>query len=503
MSPLPEINRFREHFEAGESQLLWSWIVSDTDTPVSAFLKLTEDEPYAFILESVEGGEVLGRYTIIGYDPDLIWNFSDELVTINGKPDQANALTSLRQTIAASHIACAAADLPPMATSGLFGFFGYDMIRQVEAIPNKNSDALHIPDSIFIRPRTLVIFDNIMHKICIVSPIYEHSSSTKKSADDVYNEAKQRIETCIKKLAAPLPVADTNNLENYQMNFKSDLTNAQFHGMVDQAKEYIAAGDIFQVVLSQRFSADFTLPPFEFYRSLRRINPSPFLFFLKFPEFSLAGSSPEILVRVRDNQVTIRPIAGTTKRGKDAIEDQANTAALLADPKERSEHLMLLDLGRNDVGKVAEIGSVQVTEQFIVEHYSHVMHIVSNVQGRLRQDLGSLDALLSGFPAGTVSGAPKIRAMEIIDELEPVQRKFYAGCVGYLAGNGNIDSCIALRTALLKDGKIYLQAGAGVVADSSPEYEYQETVNKAQALVRAAEDAVELHFQKLPSSQER
>lgn len=380
-------------------------------------------------------------------------------------------------------------------------FFGYDIIRQAEAIPDKNADTLGIPDAVFTRPRLLVIFDNIMHRICVVSPVYDHIG-TGANVASVYRAATERLEACIAKLKAPLqsqPVA-----ENVQQNitFSSNMEESYFHGMVDKAKDYINAGDIFQVVLSQRFSADFTLPPFDFYRSLRRINPSPFLFYLQFPGFSIAGSSPEVLVRVRDSEVTIRPIAGTSKRGATPEEDKQRADTLLADPKEYSEHLMLLDLGRNDVGRVAKTGSVKVTDRFTIENYSHVMHIVSNVQGHLRDDVESIDALLAGFPAGTVSGAPKIRAMEIIDELEPDKRKFYAGCVGYLAGNGNIDTCIALRTALLKDGKIHIQAGAGITAASEADYEFRETVQKAQAVVKSAEDAIERHFQDLKNTQQ-
>lgn len=503
MTALPDLKTFSTHFENRKTQLVWSWIVSDADTPVSAFLKLAATEPYSFLLESVEGGAVLGRYTMIGIDPDLVWQYADGSVTVNGHAEKTKPLDSLRSQMQASHIDVVAEGLPPMAASGLFGFFGYDMIREVEVIPNKNPDTLHIPDAIFIRPRVLVVFDNVMHKICVIAPIYDHSGSAHRSAQIVYETAQQRLNDCIAKLKTAIPAATPTGNVSQTLTLTSNMSPADFHGMVEKAKEYTAAGDIFQVVLSQRFSGDFSLPPFDFYRSLRRINPSPFLFYLKFPDFSIAGSSPEILVRVRDGDVTIRPIAGTSKRGKTPAEDKEIAAALLADPKEYSEHLMLLDLGRNDVGRVAEIGSVKVTDQFAIENYSHVMHIVSNVEGKLRSDLDSLDALLAGFPAGTVSGAPKIRAMEIIDELEPVQRKFYAGCIGYLGGNGNIDTCIALRTALLKDGKIHIQSGAGVTMASDPDYEFRETVQKAQALVRAAEDALEQHFLAQSSSQAR
>ena len=502
MPSSPDLKIFSDHFESGKTQLVWSWIVSDTDTPVSAFLKLGLKEPYSFLLESVEGGAVLGRYTMIGFDPDLIWNFANGKVRLNDAVQSATALVSLRQQMKAAHIDVVPEGLPPMAASGLFGYFGYDFIREVEAIPDKNPDELNMPDAVFIRPRLLVVFDNVMHKICVIAPIYTHKGNAgSKTAAMVYEDAVDLLETGIRKLKSPTPADPAPSASHAPLDFKSNMTSEAFHGMVDQAKEYIAAGDIFQVVLSQRFSGEFSLPPFDFYRSLRRINPSPFLFYLQFPGFSIAGSSPEVLVRVRDGEITIRPIAGTTKRGKNAAEDAVNAAALLADPKEYSEHLMLLDLGRNDVGRVAATGSVKVTDQFTIENYSHVMHIVSNVQGQLKEGVDSLDALMAGFPAGTVSGAPKIRAMEIIDELEPTRRKFYAGCVGYLSGNGNIDTCIALRTALIKDGKLTVQAGAGVTADSDAAYEYRETVNKAQALMTSAREAVEQAFQKLPSSQ--
>lgn len=501
MTVSPDLKTFTSHFENGKTQLIWSWIVSDTDTPVSAFLKLGQSQPYSFLLESVEGGAVLGRYTIIGFDPDLVWSFENDVVIANGKTEPVAPLISLRQHRTASNIDIAPTDLPPMAASGLFGFFGYDIIRQAEAIPDKNADTLGIPDAVFTRPRLLVIFDNVMHRICVVSPVYDHAG-TGANAISVYRAATDRLEACITRLKSPLPAQLIAANVQKDITFSSNMKESYFHDMVDKAKDYINAGDIFQVVLSQRFSADFTLPPFDFYRSLRRINPSPFLFYLQFPGFSIAGSSPEVLVRVRDGEVTIRPIAGTSKRGATPEEDKQHADALLADPKEYSEHLMLLDLGRNDVGRVAKTGSVKVTDKFTIENYSHVMHIVSNVQGHLRDDVESIDALLAGFPAGTVSGAPKIRAMEIIDELEPDKRKFYAGCVGYLAGNGNIDTCIALRTALLKDGKIHIQAGAGITAASEADYEFRETVQKAQAVVKSAEDAIERHFQDLKSTQQ-
>lgn len=490
----PDLKTFTEHFEDKKTQLIWSWIVADTETPISAYLKLCADQPYSFLFESVEGGNTLGRYTILGFDPDLIWSFQEGIVSINSHPVNEAPLASLKKTVKDCYLDIVPDSLPPMASSGLFGFMGYDMIREVERIPDDNKDVLSMPDAVYARPQILVIFDNVKHKICITSPVYNHKGNSSKLARQVYEEQIARVENITTKLQAPRkPIIPQSNLPN-AIDFKPNMPKDDFFGMVKKAKEYILSGDIFQVVLSQRFSADFPLPAFDFYRSLRRVNPSPFLFFVNFPNFSIVGSSPEILVRVRDGKITIRPIAGTRKRGIDKQQDEELAADLLSDQKELAEHLMLLDLGRNDVGRVSEIGSVTVTEKFIIEYYSHVMHIISNVEGDLRADIDPLDALMAGFPAGTVSGAPKIRAMEIIDELEPDKRKFYGGCVGYLAGNGNVDTCIALRTALIKDGKIHVQSGAGIVADSDLESEYNETVIKARAITMAAEDALENAF---------
>lgn len=470
-------------FKSQQNQVLFEWIPADLDTPVSAFLKLCENENYAFLLESVEGGEKLGRYTILGFDPDIIWNAADDKTPIK----------SIRSLLDQSRIDIAE-NLPPMAGSGLFGYLGYDMIRHIESIPDNNPDSLNIPDSILIRPSVLVIFDNVAHRICLVIPVYQHAGNTDDSAETVFDRAQEKLARVKRDLTKAPQLAAHKSTMTLPLDPRSNFTPETFCTAVEKAKDYIRAGDIFQVVPSQRFEVEFDLPPFELYRSLRRLNPSPFLFYFKFPDFSLIGSSPEILVRVRQNRMTIRPIAGTRPRGANAAEDKALADDLLNDPKEVAEHLMLLDLGRNDVGRIAEIGSVDVTEQFKIENYSHVMHIVSNVEGQLAPTTSSLDALIAGFPAGTVSGAPKIRAMEIIDELEPVKRKFYGGGVGYLGGNGNIDTCIALRTALIKDQKLYVQAGAGIVADSNPQSEYEETVNKAKAIIKAAEDAIKLSW---------
>ena len=486
---------FSKNFNAGKTQLIWTWAVADTETPISAYLKLCNETPYSFLFESVEGGNTIGRYTIIGFNPDLIWSFENGIVSLNGNQQADKAITSLKKTVKDCRIDIVPEGLPPMACSGLFGYLGYDFIRQVEKIPDENIDRLNIPDAVFSRPRNLVIFDNVKHQICIASPVYDHADTTSQSAEQAYSSHIANIEQTLLLLRSQKMQAGKDGSKDLiKTDFKANMLKEDFFSMVAKAKDYILSGDIFQIVLAQRFTSDFHLPGFEFYRSLRRVNPSPFLFFLNFPGFSLIGSSPEILVRVRDGNVTIRPIAGTRKRGVNQAEDEVLAKDLLSDPKELAEHLMLLDLGRNDVGRVSEIGSVEVTEEFVIENYSHVMHIVSNVEGVLRHDVDPIDALMAGFPAGTVSGAPKIRAMEIVEELEQDKRKYYGGCVGYLAGNGNIDTCITLRTALIKDNKIHIQSGAGIVADSVAQSEFDETVNKARAIMTAADNALEQDF---------
>jgi anthranilate synthase component 1 len=358
----------------------------------------------------------------------------------------------------------------------------------MEELPAPNPDVLGLPDTMLIRPTVMAIFDSVRDEVTVTSPVYVERGVGSKKA---YARAQVRLNEIVDALDRPLDHLAARGEDMPAVEApKSNTSPDDYKAMVLRAKDYITAGDIFQVVLSQRFESEFTLPPFALYRSLRRINPSPFLYYLDFDSFSVIGSSPEILVRVRDGKVTIRPIAGTRRRGATPAEDRALAAELLADPKERAEHLMLLDLGRNDVGRVADIGSIKVTDQFILEYYSHVMHIVSNVEGKLANKYDAINALVAGFPAGTVSGAPKVRAMEIIDELEHEKRGVYAGCAGYFSADGEMDTCIMLRTAIVKDGKMYVQAGAGVVADSVPENEQEECINKAKALFRAAEDAV-------------
>jgi anthranilate synthase component 1 len=362
------------------------------------------------------------------------------------------------------------------------------MVRLMEDLPPPNQDVIGLPDGMLIRPTVMAIFDSVRDEVTVTSPVYVVAAVGAKAA---YARAQERLSEIVDALDRPLDhVAQRGEDSPPIAAPKSNTTPDAYKALVRKAKDYIAAGDIFQVVLSQRFETEFTLPPFSLYRSLRRVNPSPFLYYLDFANFAVIGSSPEILVRVRGGKVTIRPIAGTRRRGATPAEDRALAAELLADPKERAEHLMLLDLGRNDVGRVAEIGSIKVTDQFILEYYSQVMHIVSNVEGKLAKQYDAIDALVAGFPAGTVSGAPKVRAMQIIDELEKEKRGVYAGCVGYFSADGEMDTCIVLRTAIVKDGKMYVQAGAGIVADSVPESEHQECVNKARALFRAAEEAV-------------
>ena len=400
------------------------------------------------------------------------------------EPCRGDALFALRTLIADSRIAVPE-NLPPMA-AGVFGYLAYDMVRLMEALPAPNPEAVRVPDAIFIRPLVVAIFDAVKDELTVVSPVRPEPGIEARAA---YDRAVNCLLDVIDALDRPVDHASAPADMALNGEVVSNTTAAEFKAMVARAKEYIAAGDIFQVVLSQRFEAPFPLPAFALYRALRRVNPSPFLYFLDFDDFSIVGSSPEILVRVREGEVTIRPIAGTRPRGTTPEEDRRLGEELLADPKERAEHLMLLDLGRNDAGRVSKLGSVRVTDQFFLEHYSHVMHIVSNVVGKLRADCDPLDALAAGFPAGTVSGAPKVRAMEIIDELEKDKRGPYAGCVGYFSADGAMDTCIVLRTAMVKDGKVYVQAGAGIVADSDPDSEQQECINKAAAIFRAADEA--------------
>jgi anthranilate synthase component 1 len=468
--------------------------VADLETPVAAFLKLANAAPNAFLLESIEGGSARGRYSVIGMAPDLIWRCVHGVAEVNRHarvaphafvPDARPALESLRALIEETRMDLPAG-MPPMI-GGLVGYLGYDMVRLMERLPGGPRDEMGLPDAVLLRPTLFAVFDNVRDELTLAAPIYPAEGI---DPDAAWADAQARLREARAALERPLPHGAPPVQLPPQPEPRSNLSRAQFLGIVARIKDYIAAGDAFQVVPSQRFDAPFALPPFALYRALRRINPAPFLFFLDFGGFSVVGSSPEILVRLRDRKITIRPLAGTRPRGATTEEDQRLEAELLADEKERAEHLMLVDLGRNDVGRVAELGSVRVTESFAIERFSHVMHISSTVEGRARPEVTALDALAAGFPAGTLTGAPKIRAMEIIDEMEPARRGVYAGCIGYFAPDGSLDTCIGLRTALVKDGRMYVQAGCGVVADSVPELEYEETRQKSRALFRAAEEAV-------------
>ena len=494
MDLTPTFESFAQQFDAGKNQLVYTRLAADLDTPVSLMLKLSEARKDSFILESVTGGEVRGRYSIIGAKPDLIWQCHGKTSRINRNAridrdafqDQSgDPLDNLRALIQESRIEMPA-DLPP-AAAGLFGYLGYDMIRLVEHLPDINPDPLGLPDAIMMRPSVVVVLDGVKGEVIVVAPAWAGSGLSAKAA---YAQAAERVMDALRDLERQTPDA-ARDLGNCAPTGETscNFSHEGYKQAVEKAKEYIRAGDIFQVVPSQRWAQEFTLPPFSLYRSLRRTNPSPFMFYFNFGDFQVIGASPEILVRVFGREITIRPIAGTRPRGATPEEDRALEADLMADQKELAEHLMLLDLGRNDVGKVAKIGTVRPTEQFIVEHYSHVMHIVSNVVGELSDEHDALSAFFAGMPAGTVSGAPKVRAMQIIDELEPEKRGVYGGGVGYFSANGDMDMCIALRTAILKDETLYIQAGGGVVYDSDPEAEYQESVNKSKAIRKAAEDA--------------
>ena len=494
MTVTDEIDGFSEAYEAGRPQLLTAALVGDCETPVAAFLKLRHAASGpAFLLESVEGGAVRGRYSMIGLEPDLIWRCERGTASLcrpalgdSFLADPRPAFESLRSLLAESAIPDQDG-LPPMA-AGVFGYLGYDMVRLMERLPEPKAEGAGVPDAILIRPTLMVVFDAVRDEITVVTPVRPQPGIAARSA---YEQARERLDAVVMALEGPLPAEAAIDIAGIaHPDPVSNTSEAEYATMVARAQDYIRAGDIFQVVLSQRFEAPFELPPFALYRALRRINPAPFLCYLDFVDFQIVCSSPEILVRLREGEVTIRPIAGTRPRGATPEADTALAEDLLADPKERAEHLMLLDLGRNDVGRVAEIGSVRVTDSFFIERYSQVMHIVSNVVGQLAAPHDALSALSAGFPAGTVSGAPKVRAMEIIDELEKDARGAYGGCIGYFGANGEMDTCIVLRTAVVQDGRMRVQAGAGIVYDSNPASEQLECINKAKALFRAAEEAV-------------
>jgi len=484
---------FATAYDAGRSQIVFRRVVADLETPIGAYLKLSEGRHNTFLLESVQDGATKGRYSMIGLDPDVILKVEAGKASINRnagvkpeafEPLETPPLEALRGLVAESQT-----DVPPglpSTAAGIYGYLGYDMVRLMEVLPDSNTETLGLPDAILMRPSLLAIFDTLKDELYITAPVYLRPGISAKQA---WETAHSRIDEATARLNRTLPYS-TGLPDLGSIAVTSNTSKEEYAGMVAAAKEYIRAGDIFQVVLSQRFEAKFDLPPTALYRALRRTNPSPYMYMLDFGDFAVAGSSPEILVKVEKGQVTIRPIAGTRKRGATPTRDQELAEELLSDPKELAEHLMLLDLGRNDVGRVAKIGSVKVTDKFFLEYYSHVMHIVSNVVGTLDPSKDFVDALAAGFPAGTVSGAPKVRAMEIIDELEKARRGIYGGCVGYFGADGTMDTCIVLRTAIIKDKTLYVQAGAGIVADSKSELEQLECENKARALFSAAEEAL-------------
>jgi len=482
---------FIDKYKSRKAQTLQKELIADIETPISSLLKLSKKQTYSFLLESVEGGKQRGRFSLLGCDPDIVWEVKNNEVKVKALNNSIDVsflskkpIQSLKELVKFSKIK-RGIDEPPFPI--LVGYLGYPMIQYMEKINLKNRDEINIPDAVMIRPKLVAVFDNIKDTINVMTSIYPND---KISANDAYISASNYLDKAINKLNKNLSIKPSNKKGfNYKLKFKSNYTKKEYFKIVKKAKSYIKKGDIFQVVTSQRLTSKYRLSSLALYRSLRRLNPSPFLVNLNFNKFGLVASSPEILVRLRNNKVTIRPIAGTRKRGKNTHEDIELSKELLNDEKEIAEHLMLLDLGRNDVGRVAEIGSVKVTEKMIIEYYSHVMHIVSNVEGKLKSKFDAIDSLISGFPAGTVSGAPKIRAMEIIEELENINRSFYGGAMGYFDSNGQMDTCISLRTGLVKENKLYIQAGGGIVFDSNPENEFQETINKASALIAAAEDS--------------
>ncbi|MBP7815222.1 MAG: anthranilate synthase component I [Phenylobacterium sp.] len=506
MTTEPAFADFEQKYAQGAPQVVWTRLIDDLETPVSAYLKIAHGRPYAFLFESVEGGAWRGRYSVIAMKPDLVWKCRGDVAEIaqgaaieTGRfvTQKGGALDSLRDLVAASRL-----DLPdglPPMSAGVFGAIGYDMIRLVEKLPDINPDPLDLPDGLMIRPSIVAIFDAIAQEIILVTTVRPDGLTAKAAFD----AAQARLAGVMDDFRKPAPPLAGDGVAEPDA-FTTPVSREDYRAIVAKAKDYIRAGDIFQVVPSHRFRAPFSRDPFALYRSLRRMNPSPFLFYLNFGDFQLAGSSPEILVRLRDGKITIRPIAGTRPRGATPEEDQRLEAELRADPKERAEHLMLLDLGRNDVGRVAMLKAqganqaqpvsraprVRVTDSFFIERYAQVMHLVSNVEGDAPEGLDPVDVLMAALPAGTLSGAPKVRAMQIIDELEIEKRGIaYAGAVGYFGADGSVDTCIVLRTACVKDGQVYVQAGGGVVVDSDPDAEYDETLHKARAVRRAAEES--------------
>ncbi len=480
----PTVNEFIKLAQPGRVVPVYREILADMDTPVSALRKI-DNGKYAYLLESVQGGEKWARYSFLGVDPALVIKCKGNQVELikNGETERKtvdNPLDYLKRIITAYQPV--PVDGLPRFWGGLVGYMSYDIVRFFETLPIETEDDLGVPDAVFLLTDTLLIFDNVNLKIKVVSNVFLDDSVDPRKA---YAEARQRVDKLIARLKEPIPYLPLEEPYPIDLPLDSNMDKQEYMRIVKKAKEYIRAGDVFQVVLAQRFHTKAPREVFNIYRALRTINPSPYMFYLKLDDFQLIGASPEVLVRVEEGEIQLRPIAGTRPRGKDEAADKAFEKDLLADAKECAEHLMLVDLGRNDVGRMARTGSVAVDEFMVIERYSHVMHLVSNVIGELAEGRDSFDVLSASFPAGTVSGAPKIRAMEIIEELEPTRRGPYAGAVGYFSFSGNMDTCITIRTILVKNGKAYVGAGAGIVADSDPASEYQESVNKAQAMLRA------------------
>ena len=482
----PDFPLFQSLAASGNLIPVYREIMADLDTPVSAFRKI-DDGRYSFLLESIEGGEKWARYTFLGSNPSVVLRSLGQTVEVleAGQPLQREEATDPLGFIKdyLQRYTPVEVEGIPRFFGGAVGYLGYDMVRHFECLPSAKPAVIGAYDSYFVITDTLVIFDNVKQKIKVVSNAH---LDTGKSPEDAYAEATAKIDAIIRKLKAQLPPSGAA-MRDGMVAFASNISRVAFEESVVRAKEYVKAGDIIQVVLSQRFSGELTVEPLDIYRVLRTLNPSPYMFFLRLDDTLVVGASPEVMVRKEGERVELRPIAGTRPRGGGVEEDAALERELLADPKERAEHVMLVDLGRNDLGRVCTTGSVRVSELMVVERYSHVMHIVSNVQGELEPGKDAFDVVRATFPAGTLSGAPKVRAMEIIDELEPVRREIYGGAVGYFSFSGNMDLAIAIRTLVIKDGKVHLQAGAGIVADSDPATEYQETVNKAMAVVKAIE----------------
>ena len=505
----PSYDAFVKRYHQGQSLLVTTELAGDLTTALHILLSLCCDDNNeimrnSFLLESVINGESTGRYSIIGFMPDVIWRYKHDKAQYNFHADAPDGgyfedcplppLDSLKQFIDNSQIDHYPDGLPDVA-AGIFGYLGYETIHHIEHIKTNSDDILQCDDGIYFRPKIIAVLDQTYHRLSLVTPVYYHDNS---NPHDVYEEACALLSRMADRLTRH---QHFNMSHNTDITIDSDdtitqnMTHDDYLNIVAKAKEYILNGDIFQTVLSLRFMMNFSANPINLYRQLRATNPSPYMFFMRlYDDTIIVGSSPEILVRINDNTVSIRPIAGTRRRGISVKEDRHLEHELLHDEKELAEHLMLLDLGRNDVGRISKIGTVNVEDSFFIERYSHVMHIVSHVTGKLHDDYHILDALVAGFPAGTVSGAPKIRAMEIINELEPHQRGIYAGCLGYFTSNGNMDNCITLRTAIIKDKKLYVQAGAGIVADSIPENEYQECVNKAKVILETAKKTLQHNY---------